>query len=250
MLAWYKSLCLVGSNAAFILPSVVAFRDTMYYEALVFFTMFVVSSLYHVLDSGYHVNLGLKYSVYAKLDFYCAFSLISRTTLMVVFNTGTSATVTERSVNTQIKMVSNFFLDTIALALVLEDVETPIFVGILAGLCMCFVAASYYRTKLYLDLYDLVLGWVFIGIGCVCFFMCGDCVNYWIFHSVWHTLVAIGIFLMVESKNKAWNLIDCIGRYGMKCLIGVCCCVWCQQCECKHCDHESPVPKSRNKMTV
>lgn len=209
-----KAVFLIGSNAVFLWPAVVAFRDSMFYESLVFFMMCVVSSLYHVLDVGYKVNLGLKYSVYKKLDFFFAFSLISRTTLMVVFNTGSSSTADEKARNLQIKQLANLFLDTIALALVLEDVETLYFVGVLSVFCVVFIigALVFYRETLSLDVSDLIVGWVFIGLGSMCFFLCGDCPQYWIAHSVWHACVAIGIFLMVESKNKAWSLLSYIWK--------------------------------------
>lgn len=225
-----RAIMLIGSNLLFLLPSIVAWRDTMFYEAAVYFGMFAISSLYHVVDVFANVHMGLSYGVWQKLDFYFAFCMISRTTFMVIFNTGTScATPEEKIRNLQIKQVANVFLDTVCLALVLQNVETPLFVLLLAVLCIVasVVAACMYPANIKLDFTDLILGWVFIACGVVFYVTCGSCAQYWFFHSVWHGLVSIGVFLQIESRNKAWTCLDCMGRY----VLAPC---GCYVCKCSH----------------
>lgn len=208
---------LVGSNLAFVWPAVIALRDRMYYEGVVFFLMGLVSGLYHVPDTIPDTHFLLDTRVWRYLDFFLAFALITRATLMVLFSTGFESTSEQVYRNLHVKMCSHVVLDTLALALVLQDVATELFVMILTVICLLFVVAVYWydHQALDLDVKDLLVGWAFITLGAIMYFMCGSGGCYWWAHSFWHMAVAVGLALLVESRNHGWNLLNvlCCGRY-------------------------------------
>lgn len=209
----YKTILLVGSNVAFLLPAWAAFKDNMIYEGIRFTLMGFVSGFYHIIDCYPKMKnlLGLSLSVWSKMDFFMAFGLITATTMMVLWNTGRSATGCQRVRNFQIKHPIQLIIDAVTLALVLRDIETPLFVFILAliSICILNVVMFIYPEELNLDWSDLIVGIFLTIIGVLCYFLCNSSKCYFWAHSMWHILIACAIFMMVETRNLNWSCITC-----------------------------------------
>jgi predicted RNA-binding Zn-ribbon protein involved in translation (DUF1610 family) len=209
-----QALFLIGSNVAFLLPAVVAARDNLWYECAMFAFVCIVSSVYHVVDTIPGAHFLLAYGVWQKLDFFLAFSLVCNVTLMVCFHTGSEANPAVVQRNLHIKDVARLATTTATLAMVLQDVETPWMVSVLAALSAVaiIVAMAAFNAYKNLDLADMCIAWLFITIGAVCYGTCGSGACYWLAHSTWHTCMAIGMFLMIESRNRKWTCINCLYR--------------------------------------
>ena len=203
-----QALFLILSNVAFLLPSGLAYYHKMFYEGTIYLLMCVVSALYHVVDTG--LATFLHYRTWQMLDFYSAFMMITRTTMMVVYNTSDSEDdPVHFKRNMSIKQVVTVCLDMIGLLMILENIDTKIMVGVLSGLCfiMITIAVIFFRDVLrHIDLTDLVCGSLVIAIASIFFFVVPEG-HYWLVHSLWHIFVALGVALMVEALNKQWSLV-------------------------------------------
>jgi hypothetical protein len=201
---------LVSSNIVFLWPAIVAWRDQMYYESVVFALMVIISCLYHVPDTISDVHLVLDTRVWRTLDFFLAFALVTRATLMIVFPTGTETDDRRCMRNLHIKMCCHVVCDTLTLALVLQDIVPELFIMILAGTGLVCTIIAYLldRLALDIDLSDLLVAWFFIIVAVVLKFSCSGGTCYWYVHSLWHILVAIGLALLVEVLNHSWNLLN------------------------------------------
>lgn len=212
-----KATFLVGSNAAFLLPAITAFRHGMLLEGTIYLTMGVISSIYHIVDTIPGTKIIFDYHTWQNDDFYLAFNLIPVATMMLMFSTGYDESDIVWKRNMKIKPMILFLLGLIAVTLVMEGASTPIMVFILSilSLCVSTVAFIFWRSSIHVDFVDFVFMWVFIILGALCFFFCGSCSNYWIWHSIWHICAAIGIFFAVETENTTWNIINFItcGRF-------------------------------------
>lgn len=212
-----KATFLVGSNAIFLLPAIRAYRRGMLVEGTVFLTMGLVSALYHVCDTIPEVKkIIFDYKTWQFTDFYLSFNLIPVAALMIMFSTDKDEAKQVRICNLNIKSVAWFLLGVASVMLVKQDVSTPLTVLVLGVLCGILGAIKFIFWKnMYLDVIDFIAMWVFIILGALCFFFCGSCVNYWIWHSIWHICAGIGIFFGVEAENTTWNLIKCLtcGKY-------------------------------------
>lgn len=204
-----KAMFLIGSNAIFLLPALHAICRRMMVEGTVFLTMGLVSALYHICDTFPDIkHLIFDYRTWQFADFYLSFNLIPIAALMIMFSTDRNEYEDIRIRNLNIKSVAWFLLGVIAAMLVRQDLETPLMVLILGGLCLIIgiVKFIFWRDML-IDWADFIVMWLFIGAGALCFFFCGSCDNYWIWHSIWHICAGIGIFFGVEAKNTTWSLI-------------------------------------------
>jgi hypothetical protein len=107
-------------------------------------------------------------------------------------------------------MSCHVVFDTLALALVLQDIATTLFVLILAVICIVVIGVVYYfdRTALQLDIADVAVGQLLIVGGALFYFTCGSGECYWWAHSLWHTSVALGLALLVEGRNPFWNMVN------------------------------------------
>ena len=213
-----EAVFLVGSNLAFLVPFIAALRAGLYPEAVAFMRMLVVSALYHVVDTISGVDLGLDYGVWQRLDFFNAFIMILLATFVVVLPTDQGQEPARRNRNHVIKSCVYYGAETIALALVLQDASTPFVVLALAlvGLLMVIFVYVFDREALQMDFYDLVASQVLIMLGIVAYASCGSGGCYYALHSIWHILVSLGLFLVIESRDSEWNALN-------KLTCGMCC---------------------------
>lgn len=208
----YQAIFLMGSNIAFLLPSVLAYRRAMVYEGTVYLLMCIVSTFYHYVDTGHQL---LGYKTWQILDFYNAFMMISRTGLMVFYNTSDDESEDAFKRNTMIKQVCHVVVDNLGLLLVLENVSTAILVTILAGVValMIVIAIVWFRDNLeHIDVWDLGFGTFLLFAGTMCYTLGGSGDQYWWVHSLWHILAALGVALMVEALNRQWSLLKWVLR--------------------------------------
>lgn len=216
-------LFLILSNLAFLFPACLAYRMHLVYECTIYTLMCVVSGFYHIEDTTQSVRW-LHYRTAQTLDFYMAFSMITRTALMVIYNTSRTATdVYTQQRNTHVKLVAQAVMDLVALILVLEDVKTPVVVmslsiGVLFMLAIC--AMRWRDNFVDIDLYDLFTGAIVLVIASVCYFVVPDN-YYWAVHSIWHIGAAIGCAFMIEALNQNWCFILWVG-YFIQCCFRVC----------------------------
>ena len=205
---------LVFSNLFFLLPAGLAYRKSLPYEGTVYLMMTIVSGWYHVEDTT-DIRSPIGYRTAQTLDFFMAFSMITRTALMVLFNaskTEPDLEIQRRNIN--IKLVAQTILDLLALALVLENVSTKFLVMLLAIAVLVVVLAAvvWWRDTFgEIDIPDLVAGAGLMALASLCYFLVPDGA-YWIVHSLWHILSAFGISLMVEAVDKQWSLFLWIWR--------------------------------------
>jgi hypothetical protein len=145
------------------------------------------------------------------MDFFLAFSLIFQAVLATVFPTGSETSETKLLKYLHAKMCCSACFDIITLALVLQDVATPLFVLILAVICMLLIVIVYFVDKeaLFLDIPDMCVSWAFVIVGAAFFFV-GGYTEYWVVHSLWHICIFVGLALLIEAHNHAWNIINCV----------------------------------------
>jgi len=212
-----KATFLVGSNAAFLLPAITAFRRGMLLEGTIYLMMGVVSSIYHIVDTIPGTKIIFDYHTWQNDDFYLAFYLIPVATMMLMFSTGYDESEAVWKRNMKIKPVVLFLLGLVAITLVMEGVKTQTMVLMLSilSLVVSVISITFWRESIRIDVIDFIFMWIFITLGALCFFFCGGCANYWIWHSIWHICAAIGIFFAVETENTTWNIIKFItcGKY-------------------------------------
>lgn len=202
----HETIFLMLSNLIFLMPSFFAYRRKLGYEGTVYLVMAIISTFYHYVDTGYTL---LHYGTWHILDFYNASMMISRTGLMVFYNTDQEQTPEGYKRNTMIKQICHVLIDNIGLLLVLENVSMGILVTVLSILValIILVAVIWFRDNLeHIDVWDLSTGALFLIIGSG-FFMMGDQFEYWITHSLWHIFAGLGISLMVEALNRKWSLL-------------------------------------------
>jgi hypothetical protein len=216
-----KTVFLVGSNAAFLLPAIRAYKRGMFVEGTMYLTMGLVSAIYHICDTIPNIKkIIFDYRTWQFDDFYLSFNLIPVAALMIMFSTDKSQPEEVRIRNLNIKSVAWFITGVISVTLVKQGLNTPSMVFILGCVAAVIGAISmiFWRSSINLDVIDFVAMWVFIICGALCFFFCGNCSNYWIWHSNWHICAAIGIFFGIETENTTWNIIKCLtcGKYCNK----------------------------------
>lgn len=212
-----KATFLVGSNAAFLLPAITAFRHGMLLEGTIYLMMGIVSSIYHIVDTIPGTKIIFDYHTWQNDDFYLAFYLIPVATMMLMFSTGYDESEAVWKRNMKIKPIVLFLLGLVAITFVMEGDSTPTMVLVLSilSLIISTIAIIFWRESIRIDFIDFAFMWGFIILGALCFFLCGGCSNYWIWHSIWHICAAIGIFFAVETENTTWNIINFItcGKY-------------------------------------
>lgn len=205
-----RAVLLIGSNSFFLLPSIKAYRREMLYEGTIFLLMSLISALYHIADTIPNTHVIFDYYVLQFNDFYFAFNLIPVATLMIMFSTDKDETHINRIRNFKIKSVMWVILNLLAETLVRQGVDIYQMVLSLGGLSFLagVISIVFWRESITIDIPDFVAMWIFLIAGILCFFLCGSCNEYWVWHSLWHMFVAIGMYFGIETGNKAWNIIN------------------------------------------
>ena len=209
----FESFCLIASNIFFILPAYLAIKNKLYYEGVLYGAMCIISSLYHVVDSQDTCLIPSRqimcFATMSFLDFYYSFNIIFSTVFLVLNPAELSPTSAILACNRHIKNVANLLFSIIALALKLEGVDQNIMIIILSGMCLMYSIMSliFMRAALLLrrlDYWDLVFGVLVTIIAGIFFYI--DEIDYALFHSLWHILMAIALCFYLESRLFRWNI--------------------------------------------
>ena len=76
----------VNSNIFYLIPSILAILKEYYISSLIYFTMFVVSSIYHGVPKTNNPRNIKKYKEYQKIDMIVAYLLIINNTYIIYKN--------------------------------------------------------------------------------------------------------------------------------------------------------------------
>ena len=199
---------LVVSNVAFFLPAYLAYRRGYVYEGSIYVLMAIVSAFYHAVRVGYLVNFVMPVEMWHRLDYYNSFMMISRTALMVIY--------TENNPN--VKPTFNLLIDTIGLIMVLAEIDTEIIVPVIFGIVVIFIIVDlvfFHDTLNHVDIADMTAGFGLLLCASLCYFLPIPTGYYFLVHSIWHVLAALGIGLMIEATDSSWTLVAWL-YYGIR----------------------------------
>lgn len=202
-----ETAVLVVSNLPILFPAAVAIAMRMYPESLIYLFMTVISSLYHYLDqtgSECLWSTHMCHSTFHFLDFVYAYSMIGLTTsiwLHPARSSSSEMTPDRLHRNRLYRNLVNTCVMLFMLFAIKDDIERPIFLGILCGGLVVY--GLYVIFAIGLDWCGI--NWwytpfvlVFYGVSFTCFFLQEH--NYWVLHSIWHACVGIGMGLTLLMR--------------------------------------------------
>ncbi|XP_039968253.1 uncharacterized protein LOC120780046 [Bactrocera tryoni] len=195
-----SSLLLTLSNLIF-LPSIcIAIQRYFYTEATIYFFAMAFSILYHACDSGedeYSFCL-VKVGVLQFCDFYCG--------LLAIWVTLIAMSHIRQQFVSILHMLGAVLL---AFGTKLNKQSLWVFLApALTGICLfstswgirCYKMRNWYPSPKYLIIY-MPLGVVLVMVGLICFAFLQTKQNYYIVHSIWHTVMALSILCLLPSRK-------------------------------------------------
>ncbi len=222
MSSWWQLLPLVLSNFTFLLPAIRALQYKLIINAFVYFSLVVVSSLYHLckVDASNEPGEGgicflLTFRQYRHMDwFFAQLVLFLTATYFISFGA-----IVDKETGRIIRMPFFWLRDCIlyyyalimAISLLLIDIDDNVIVIIsmaiaLPSLILIFWLQAYfqYNLKPKFDYIDLSLG-LFLTIASVILVSTQKIAPdsaFWVIHSIWHVGIAVGQFYLMDSRNK------------------------------------------------
>lgn len=230
---WYAFLALTLSNLTFLVPALRALQFQNYSRFFICMLIAFVSSFYHACKPLNGVCL-FPYSVLWFLDFEFATLLIPATLLYFIpfgpiyqyspawdspnqaqSNEGYDG---EMIISRQIIKPNHQYIENVLLLglavgiavhlLTLGEPTLPVLIGLVGG-CMFLIGVSWwwlwwkFSIKPRLDWLDLFIMLVLMGCGIPLYFFGhkAGSAYYWVIHAIWHVLMAMGQFYLLETRS-------------------------------------------------
>lgn len=216
---WWQIFFLIVSNFLFILPGVRALQLQRHAQSFIYFSIVIFSSLYHLCKAGWVDEPGeggicvlFSFAQYHALDFFFAQMTLPLTVLYLI-NFNPTIAQDGHVLRGDLRWLEESLLYSygvvIATSLMLLDPGKESFlalIGSLFSVLVLFWSYNYffYRDVPTFDKKDIGIA-LFLGGLAIALISSQSAIPgrwYWLTHSVWHALGAVGQFYLMEARNQ------------------------------------------------